>query len=669
MTELTVREVLAVKYLQGYEWSSNGRWIAYLWNDGGVVDAWITDISNSEPPQQVTNAKENVSGLAWQPQTNHLALVVDGNLCLTEISAEKVEIHPKTFTKGVGGDLKWSPNGKTLSFSHQGEAWYWNVEGQLGKIPIPGKVMGRTLQWSPCSQHLLFTATDESGVCFIGVCSLHEVLVWIPAQEGGLAYKGRWVNETSFIFQDSKDLSRKNDFYLVSLYQKETVNYRALGVPGKVNCQIKHIVREELPGNKGGLRFSAAYPNPLGTLILLMLENDGWLHHYLYDIEKETLTQVTNGSCEDFGTAGDEPCWSPDGTQFAFASNKNNLIQRHIWVYDVHQRQATKVVEFPDTNLFPKWSPDGKYLAFVHADYARNADLWVMDAQGALRQLTDSMPQNMADKMQRPQHVTYKGALNWDIDGFILKPLNFNPQNKYPAIVWVHGGPIRQMRGGWHPSRSYGHFYGYNQYLASKGYVVMEINFRGGIGYGTGFRFGLYHKMGVDDVTDVVNAGRYLKDLPYVDEEKVAVYGLSYGGYMTLHALTQYPDEFCLGINIAGIWDFAQWTRWIEKIHGRKGSSFAIYFGGSPEESPQLYQQGSPVTFKNGLAKPLINFHGTKDVNVDFEQMDRIVKDCVTLNKTYEAYYYPDEVHFFNHHRTWIDALAKLERAFETYLK
>jgi dipeptidyl-peptidase-4 len=174
--------------------------------------------------------------------------------------------------------------------------------------------------------------------------------------------------------------------------------------------------------------------------------------------------------------------------------------------------------------------------------------------------------------------------------------------------------------------------------------------------------------MGIDDVVDVVEAGRYLKSLPYVDETKVAVGGLSYGGYMTLHSLTQFPDEFCMGVNLAGIWDFAQWTRWIQSRRGSQGGSFVNFFAGFPEENPHTYEVGSPYTYAKNLKRPLINLHGTADANVDFEQLDRIVLDCVKYGKNYEAYYYPKELHMFRWRSTWEDAFPKIEREFDKYM-
>ncbi|HHY75543.1 MAG TPA: S9 family peptidase [Firmicutes bacterium] len=225
------------------------------------------------------------------------------------------------------------------------------------------------------------------------------------------------------------------------------------------------------------------------------------------------------------------------------------------------------------------------------------------------------------------------------------------------------------MRRGWHPQRSYALFHAYNQYLVQEGYVVLSVNFRGGTGYGRDFREALYHKMGVDDVADVIAAADYLKALSYVDPEGVGVYGLSYGGYLTLHCLTQYPDVFRCGINIAGIWDEVQWTKWADKRYGKRAGLFKAFLGGEPEDSPELYRQASPKTFAANMKAPLLNVHGTADMNVDFQQMDSIIRDLVDLGKDFEVIYYPDEVHTFAKKKTWMDAMPKMKRFFDRHLK
>lgn len=669
MSKINIEEILAVKYLQEWDWSPDGRLISYLWSDGGLVDCWLVPVDGSGEARQLTSAKRKVSTAAWNPISGALALVMDGDLYLAEPENGWFGLRRVTVTGDVEGGLVWSKDGEMLLLTMAGAYYQLGGAELWRKVKLPGKPVAAN--WSPDSGHLLFRCTDENYQDRVILADRQGSLLWMSDNYQVRVTDAQWIDSTRFVYQVSKEIGRVHDWFLATIPQDaELADYSRIGEQIKLQPAIAHLYREEQADRRGSLMFSGILPSPGGEHLLFSLELDGWLHHYAYDLGSHKLQQLTKGQCEDFGHASDRPHWSPDGQRFVYASNRGDLIRRDLWVYDMISRTEQQVTNFPVTNLQPKWSPDGQQIAFIHCDEYRNADLWVMDMPSLKpRQLTNSMPDGLADKLQKQEHITYKGAQDWDMDGFLLKPADFDPNKQYPALVWVHGGPIRQMRGSWNPSYSYAHFYAFNQYLASKGYVVLSVNYRGGIGYGKDFRFGLYHKMGVDDVTDVVNAGHYLKGLPYVNSDKVGVYGLSYGGYMTLHCLTQYPDEFAIGINFAGIWDQSQWARWIESRSHRGGTQFACFFGGMPSDSPELYAQGSPVTFRENLRKPLINFQGTKDANVDFAQLDRIVEDCVQMGKTYEAYYYPGEVHMFAQRSTWRDVLPKMERDLEKYLK
>jgi len=663
VNKISLSEILDVKYLGDWSWSPDSKNIAYLWDDGGVTDLWLVNAIDGTPERKLTSAKNNVLAFTWVDAAT-LAYVLDGDLWLYSLTTN--EPTRMTTSGDLTGQIKCSKDGH-LAVLSSGVLHIYHNSLPLNKVKAPGKAMA-IYGWSN-DNLLLYRYIDESKIPFIAVATSTAEFLWSSRSDFGQVGEGAWVTGRSFVYQENKAMGTINDWYLVKLPQI-LLNYQPIGVPHKVQPLVEHILHEEQE-RTGFLVFSGVIPHKDGDKLLFSLEQDGWLHHYLYDLVASRLKQLTYGECEDFGHAGDKPAWSPDGKSFVYASNRGELIRRSLWLYDLDTDTQHKIVSHGYTNVQPKWSPDGARLAYVHCDHAKNADLWVveLDDLTSHKQLTFSMPAGLEEKLMEPSHVMYKGALDWNIDAFLMKPADFDPAKKYPAIVWVHGGPIRQLRGSWHPMRSYALFYAYNHYLTSRGYVVLEVNYRGGIGYGSKFRFGLYHKMGVDDVVDIVNAGRYLKSLPFVAEDKVAVYGLSYGGYMTLHCLTQYPDEFAMGVNIAGIWDEAQWSRWIEKNSGRRHNLFSINLGGAPDECPELYAQASPVTFKENLKKPLINFHGTKDANVDFEQMDRIVADCVKMGKTYEAYYYPGEVHTFAYRHTWLDAFAKMDREFDKYLK
>ncbi|MEW6522896.1 MAG: S9 family peptidase [Bacillota bacterium] len=662
MSTITLDDVLDLKHLQAWEWSPDSSRLAYLWEDGGKADLWVVNVSGGEP-QRLTQAKRGVSGFSWHPKDGRLALVLDGNMWEARPTPEGYQLRQITQTAENEGNPGWSPAGSILSFTRGGSLWlHHEGTGLIQHLALPGQMTSTfgggwgSLGWSPGGHWIAFSFMDAEKRFHAGVVDLSGKLAWQsrhPDPPGGCV----WVDADTLAFAVSHDNGHRRSLYLVDL----------AGAKPK-----ERLILEVTGDGRGPLFLSGLYPSPDGKLLLHLLENHGWAHLYLQDAAGGKLRQLTFGECEDFGQAGDAPSWAPDGQTVVYSSNRGNPTQRQLWVLDIRNGQGHQLTDLPGTNLAPKFSPDGSRLAFLHSDPWKSCDLWVMDTgrPQTARQLTRSMPPAWTPQsISVPEEVTYRSAADWEISGMLVKPVDMDPTRRYPALVWVHGGPIRQMRWGWHPSRAYAIFDAFHQYLAHRGYVSISINFRGGIGYGRDFRQGIYHKMGVDDVADVVNAGRFLKSLPYVDPERVGVWGISYGGYMTLHALTQYPGEFALGINLAGIYDFSQWQRWVRSRWGRVGGLFTTYLGGEPEDSPELYAQASPVTFVDNLRDPLVNLHGTADANVDFAQLDRIVEDCVRLGKTYEAHYYPGEAHSFIHRHTWRDAFNKIEAAMNKYLR
>lgn len=309
-------------------------------------------------------------------------------------------------------------------------------------------------------------------------------------------------------------------------------------------------------------------------------------------------------------------------------------------------------------------------IAFRHSTVHHAPELWVVARDGsAMRRLTRSMPDGVDPAgLALPQAVETPGALGWKIPGYLLVPRNLEAGRRYPALVYIHGGGMRQMREGFPPLEPYAFFYAVSLWLADRGVVSYLVNYRGGIGYGKPFEQGNSGGLAVLECEDCVQAGEYLKTLPFVDPQRVGAWGLSYGGWLTLASLVRSPETFALGINIAGIWDFDRWMAWAEEEFRPAYDYFLGRARGRREESPDVWNDASPRRLIARMCAPLINFHGTKDEAVPFEQLDLIVKDCLEHGKPYEAYYYPDESHFFTNQATWRDALRKVEEALRVHL-
>lgn len=657
---ITVSDVLDIKHLGKWDWSPDGRYIAFIWDDGGLTDLWLVEPGTAEP-EKLTSAKKGVSDFVWTKEGDIYA-ILDGSLVrLGGPGLKNVE----TLLEGRSmGGLSRSPDGSYLAFSKGGAVWLREERtGRFIEFPLPqGAAPGRgpegRVEWSPSSGRFAFTFRDQEDyhqICAVRVTPSGVKLEWRShfTRSAGAPV---WLEDDTLMYTQHTDGGLAAELW--------TVRFQGDGPP-----KPELLYRIEGSG-RGTVMFPGGHLSPDRTKLLLMMENDGWAHHYILDLSTREVRQVTFGECEDIAHAGDSPKWLPDGSGFLYASNKDALDERHIYRYSLETGESVKIVGLPGTNSMVRISSDGR-LAFQHCDEFRNGDLWVCGPNGENPvQVTFSMPEVWKPENQfEPEEVTFKSAGDLTIHAYLMKPKDIEPGRRLPAIVWVHGGPIRQMRRGWHPQRSYALFHAYNQYLVQEGYVVLSVNFRGGTGYGRDFREALYHKMGVDDVADIVAAADYLKALSYVDPEGVGVYGLSYGGYLTLHCLTQYPDVFRCGINIAGIWDEVQWTKWADKRYGKRAGLFKAFLGGEPEDSPELYRQASPKTFAANMKAPLLNVHGTADMNVDFQQMDSIIRDLVDLGKDFEVIYYPDEVHTFAKKKTWMDAMPKMKRFFDRHLK
>lgn len=659
---IALEDVLSIKFLEKWEWSPDGSSIAYIWDDGGLRDLWVVKPGISEPVK-VTDARKGVTDFAWSPSGREIWFLQDGSLCRARAPFADGETRTLFTSASELTDLSSSPDGSVLAFLREGKIWLFDTESEtLRESPLPSRCLSTgnpgCALWNPVSQKFAFAFRDEDDSRQIGIAGKEGNLLWRSFVEEA-SRPLDWLDDRNFLFLLPEDGGRSARVMLV-----DTEDGNRL-----------HEVFTIRGTGRGPVMFTELVISPDRSKLLFLLENDGWAHWYVVDREAvlrgcagEKLRQVTCGEWEDFGHAGDRAAFWPDSRSFVYASNRKRRGERQLFRHHLDSGKDEEIVSLPGQNTMPKISPTGK-LAFVHCDAFRNMDIWVLEKNGPL-QVTFSMPSAWANKTQYvPEEISFESAGGLTVYGYLMKPENVPPGRKLPGLVWVHGGPIRQMRPGWHPMRSYALFHGFNQYLVDRGYVVLSVNFRGGIGYGRDFREALFHKMGVDDVADVCNAGLYLKKLPYVDPERVGIWGLSYGGYMVLHCLAQRPEVFRAGVNIAGIWDFAQYTRWADKRYGKGTSLFKVYLGGDPDESPDLYRQASPRTFVDGLRAPFLNVQGTADANVDFQQMDSIIRDCVEHGKYFEVCYYPGEVHTFAKRTTWLDAMRRIEAFLDRYLK
>lgn len=653
---LTLEQVLAITYTSGHAWSPDGSRIAFIHDDGGRFSLRITHVDSSAAGE-VSAGDAPVGAFAWGP-AGEIAYVQGGRLLLAGAphSGRPTESAVLYAPREPITEIAWAPTGRALACASAGRAWIIDLAGpSIRDLHAPDRVRALYhepgLVWAPDAGHLAVT-TEHLGRWDMAVMGDAGNVVW-RSETDELEGPMTWLRANRLLFaQPSADYTARR-WCVLDLDDSRP--------------SVRLVWTEHEPEGLGATFAAQALPD--GTGAVLVLRHEGWWHPYLLDAETGTVRALGGGACEDVGHAVDSPRVSPDGREVVFSSNRVNLGRRHLFAVDLETGAARRLTPGDGTSVEPQWSPDGRRIAFKHSTVRHAPEIWVVSRGGGdMRRLVGSMPANVhPDRFPVPELVHTRGALDWEIPGYLLTPQPRVPGRRYPALVYVHGGGMRQMREGFPPLEAYAFFYAVSLWLAGRGVVSYLVNYRGGIGYGKTFEQGNSGGLGVLECEDCVRAGEYVKTLPYVDPDRVGIWGLSYGGWLTLASLVRSPETFALGINIAGIWEFGHWMTWA-KEHYRPPYDYFLGRAGARAQRPDVWEAASPGRLVERMRAPLVNFHGTRDEAVPFEQLDLIVRDCVAHGKRFETHYYPGESHLFTRRDTWRDALGKVEDALRRYL-
>jgi dipeptidyl aminopeptidase/acylaminoacyl peptidase len=653
---LTLEQVLAITYTSAHAWSPDGTRIAFIHDDGGRYSLRVVH-AGTGATGQVSEGDAPVTAFAWG-SAGEVAYVQGGRLWLGHgpqpgKPAGRVLLYePRERVTA----LAWAASGRALACAAGGRAWIIDLAGpSIRDLRVPGRVRALheepPIVWAPGARTLAVT-TEHQGRWDLAVMGHAGNVVWrsdTDELEGPMA----WLRDGRLLFaQASADYTARR-WWIVDLDEDGPF--------------VRLVWTEHEPDGLGAS--FPPQPMPDGTGAVMVLRHEGWWHPYLLDAEHGTVRALSGGECEDVGHAVDSPRVSPDGREVVFSSNRVDLGQRHLFAVDIETGAARRLTPDAGTSVEPQWSPDGRRIAFKHSTVRHAPEIWVVSREGGdMRRLVASMPADAEpERFPVPEPVWTRGAPDWEIPGYLLTPRPRVPGRRYPALVYVHGGGMRQMRDGFPPLEAYAFFYAVSLWLAGRGVVSYLVNYRGGIGYGKTFEQGNNGGLGVLECEDCVRAGEYVKSLPFVDPARVGIWGLSYGGWLTLASLVRSPETFALGINIAGIWDFDHWMAWA-KEHYRPPYDYFLGRAGARARRREVWDAASPGRLVSRMRAPLVNFHGTADEAVRFDQLDLIVRDCVAHGKRFETHYYPGESHLFTRRETWRDALGKVEDALRRYL-
>ncbi len=663
--QYTLEESLGAPYVESILGDSDGESIAWVTNEKGARNVWWASVDEASPKSLTDYTKDDGLGISLVAVVAGHVLFVRGNgnnrqgqpanaasLPYTPIrQLLRVRVSDgalDTLDQPAGGSM--TLNGLSLTFAKSGGVWV--IDDVTGENPKPRTLFqvrggAGSLAISPSDDRIAFVSSrgDHS---FVGVYIPADDRIQWMAPAYGFDSEPVWSPDGSEIAFIRTAGRLKDEFYnIMGSWAFEIIVVDAGSGEGRSIWQS--------PGDDGG--FAQYYPsNPLrwtnGNKILFYSEHDGWNHIYSINPDGSEIVDLTAGEYD-----VENHNLSLDQRYLYCSSNRDDINRRHIWRVDIATGRGEQITEASGIQSHVIALKDG---AVAYREGRSNQPTGVTLQKGSNRQSLVVIPDSYPAKgFVEPQGVTFESADGLTIHGQLFVPEGRSKEG-YPAVIFMHGGPIRQMLLGYHYSGYYANAYVYNQYLASQGYVVLSVNYRNGIGYGRDFRLDPNQgPRGASEYKDILAAGKYLQGLENVNPDKIGLWGGSYGGYLTAMGLAKDSDLFKAGVDLHGVHDWA----WRGRDFSPGGS-----WGLGPEQMEEAYLS-SPISELQFWSSPVLIVHGDDDRNVMFGQSIDLKYKLDKLGVTNEVLVFPDEVHGFLRYDSWYRTYMAATDFFDRYLK
>jgi dipeptidyl-peptidase-4 len=385
------------------------------------------------------------------------------------------------------------------------------------------------------------------------------------------------------------------------------------------------------------------------VIFSVQVPNDEWDRWFSVSLSgaptvKPVLLTTTDGLIEDATSS----TLSKDGKTFFYTTNAGDIDRRHVWAVPTAGGTPKQISTGKGIETYPVVFASGTRLAALTADARRPQSVGIVTiGSGDQKVIYPILPATFPTQAHvEPQAVTLKAADGFEFYNQVFVPKDIRPGEKRPAMIFVHGGPVRQMLLGYHYRHFYHMAYGVNQWLASQGYIVMSVNYRSGVGYGRSFRTAANTGgRGNSEYGDVLAAGKWLAARPDVDPKRVGIWGLSYGGVLTAQALARNSDLFAAGVDLAG-----------------------VHLWGSSLDPDDVSYQSSAIGAIDGWKSPVLLVHGDDDRNVAFQQTTGLVQLLRARDVNYELIVFPDDVHDSLLYSRWIHTFKRMDEFLKKYL-
>jgi len=559
----------------------------------------------------------------FNPQADKVAFVFDNNLYYKDLETDEV--------------IQITDDGKYNHIINGAADWVYEEEFAIA----------RTFEWSPDGEKIAFLRFDESRVKEFTMEMYNDelypeyvtfkypkvgednaiVTAHIYDLESEKIVNIKTGTETDVYFPRIKWTQDPNQLcvYRMNRHQNELELLLADAKTGSTSTLYKEVedeyIEEALLDNLVFLKD--------GEHFLWTSEMDGWRHLYLFDMKGELVRQLTEGDWEmtEFYGIDEE-----NETIFYQAAEESPL-QRHVYSINLKGKKKKQLTEKDGWNA-ADFNSTFDYFELSHSTINTAPTFAVYDRTGKLvRTLEDNA--RMAD-IQKEYGTTpveffqFTTKDNVQLNGYTIKPADFDESQEYPVFMFLYGGPgSQQVTDSWK-----GQNYWWFQMLAQQGYIIACVDNRGTGGRGEAFKKVTYLQLGHYETIDQIEAAKYLGNLPYVDKDRIGIFGWSYGGYMSSLCLLKGNDVFKAAIAVAPV---TSW-KWYDTIYTER---YMRTLG----ENRSGYEENSPIYFADRLKGNYLLVHGMGDDNVHFQHTVEMANALINANKQYDTYFYPNRNH------------------------
>jgi dipeptidyl aminopeptidase/acylaminoacyl peptidase len=665
----SIHDVLSAPFPTDLQASPKGNRAAWIANDRGSRNLWVADVTadGGHSARQVTayigDDGMDMGEVRWTPDTNSIIYTRGGSFegggAVNTLSLPQGAPAQEIWMVGVNGGAPRklgaghaavvSPAGDTIAYLSGEQIWVASLSStEEAAQLIHDRGKGTSIVFSPDGKRLAFVSarTDHA---FVGVYDFAKrSITWLSPsidEDDAIA----WSPDSKYI---AFIRSPSNNPYLFA--PRITGDPWSIWVADAADGTARRIWIAD--GGVGSVFSPLESDRQLlwsaGGKIIFPWEKTGWRTLYTVSMNAPGAKPLTPGNFEVV-----EATLSPKGDEVVYASNAGDLNGRHLWHVSVVTGKVSPLTSGGAIEDSPDVTGEGRIVAF-QADARQPLEPVFLGADGKAHVLAPPLPPTFPLKaLVEPQNVSIKSPDGMQVPGQLFLPAGGTTTDRHPAVVFFHGGPPRQMFAAWSPMDAYSYMYGFNQYLANKGYVVLSVNYRGGAGYGLKFRepprFGT---AGASEYQDILGAAQFLRARSDVDPRHVGVYGGSYGGLMTGLALSRSSDLFAAGVDYAGV------GNWLGLLPPSSAPDAA--------DVSKLAYESSPIATAAQWRSPVLFIQADDDRNVPFHQTVELAEALRNLGHAQvDQLIIPDEIHDLLRRKSWDIFFDATDRYFDKYLR